>query len=638
MLASIGDTVWLDENGDGIEDPGEPGIGNVTVELWTDPDGNGDVTLDGVLYGTLTTDSTGYYDFLNIPAGNYVVFVTDIHNELDGLGLTTNNLPYPVTVAAGDDYNDADFGYDPGPVSITKQLLPIDELPNTAGIRVAIGEIIEYEVAVTFGPGVQHSAATITDSLDRGLAFMDCDPADITADAGLTTSLPGGFADLCTPQDPPNNLLGNPSISEFPLGSADLEDEGRRLVWDLGDVENTSGVDQTLTIVYRVIVLDIIDSTRGDTLNNDVFWGNEVGHRSAAEVLITEPELDIRKSVSQDEAAPGDLITFRLEIFHTGASNQDAFDAIINDEVEAEFTYVPGSLRFISGQAPTLLDESNAPDLRIVWDTFFDNGVNAVVEFDVIMGNIPPGGSASNTGYIEWSSFPGDRTTPQSPWNVYSTERWYDPPDPINIYGGVSSTAVVTFSTDLAAEAGFGLPQTGFAPAALTTLPLQPDELAYTDLGDIWMEIPSLGVKMPIVGVPFTEEGWVVDYLNGQAGYLEGTAFPTLPGNTAITGHVWNADGTTGIFYNLRDLRYGDRVIIHAYGQQYIYEIRTNEYVRPNNLNVLRHEEYDWVTLITCDGYNETTGDYDWRAVARAVLVTVVSETGAVTVPGSTLP
>jgi len=34
-------------------------------------------------------------------------------------------------------------------------------------------------------------------------------------------------------------------------------------------------------------------------------------------------------------------------------------------------------------------------------------------------------------------------------------------------------------------------------------------------------------------------------------------------------------------------------------------------------------EEYDWVTLITCEFYNPFTGDYLFRRAVRAVLVDV---------------
>ncbi len=55
---SIGDTVFTDLDGDGTQDPGEPGIGNVTVDL-KDPDGN--------LIATTTTQPDGSYEFTQLP-------------------------------------------------------------------------------------------------------------------------------------------------------------------------------------------------------------------------------------------------------------------------------------------------------------------------------------------------------------------------------------------------------------------------------------------------------------------------------------------------------------------------------------------------------------------------------------------
>ncbi|MCJ7626103.1 MAG: sortase [Anaerolineaceae bacterium] len=48
--------------------------------------------------------------------------------------------------------------------------------------------------------------------------------------------------------------------------------------------------------------------------------------------------------------------------------------------------------------------------------------------------------------------------------------------------------------------------------------------------------------------------------------------------------------------------------------------------VRPHDLGVLRHEELDWVTLITCKGYDQTSDLYNWRTVIQAVLVEVREE------------
>ncbi len=170
------------------------------------------------------------------------------------------------------------------------------------------------------------------------------------------------------------------------------------------------------------------------------------------------------------------------------------------------------------------------------------------------------------------------------------------------------------------------LPNTGFAPGQQTILPEQPSSLAYEDYGEMWLEIPSLQQKMTIQGVPKGDNGWDVRWLSRHAGYLEGTAFPTWSGNTGLAGHTVLPDGTPGPFAKLHTLSWGDQVYIHAWGKRYIYEVRENSMVQPNTLKVLKHEELDWVTLITCQGYDEKSGKYRWRRVVRAVLVAVVEE------------
>jgi LPXTG-site transpeptidase (sortase) family protein len=167
------------------------------------------------------------------------------------------------------------------------------------------------------------------------------------------------------------------------------------------------------------------------------------------------------------------------------------------------------------------------------------------------------------------------------------------------------------------------LPSTGFAPRLRTRLPAQPARLAYQDYGSMRLEIPSLGESLAIVGVPKSGDGWDVRWLGEQAGYLEGTAFPTWAGNTGLAGHSTLADGSPGPFAKLGMLRWGDEVIIQGWGQRYVYAVRQNSLVGPGQLGALQHEDLDWVTLITCQGYDELSGKYLWRRVVRAVLVAV---------------
>ena len=166
------------------------------------------------------------------------------------------------------------------------------------------------------------------------------------------------------------------------------------------------------------------------------------------------------------------------------------------------------------------------------------------------------------------------------------------------------------------------LPDTGFAPNRITKLPRQ--SISYADLGDLWLEIPALGVKIPIVGVPQTNGSWDVSWLGGQAGWLNGTAYPTSSGDSILTGHVYDAYGQPGPFMHLNWLWYGQQIIVHAGNVQYVYEVREVLQVAPGAVSsVIKHEDLPWVTLITCRGYNEATDSYKYRVAVRAVLVEV---------------
>jgi len=76
---AIGNLVWSDVNNNGLRDPGELGIGGVTVQLYTSAN-NVAGDEDDVLYsgGTnfTTTSASGLFSFTNIPPGRYVLKVT----------------------------------------------------------------------------------------------------------------------------------------------------------------------------------------------------------------------------------------------------------------------------------------------------------------------------------------------------------------------------------------------------------------------------------------------------------------------------------------------------------------------------------------------------------------------------------
>ncbi len=101
---SIGDTVFFDTSGNGVQDTGEGGIPGIVVELYQ----------AGALRYTTTTDANGHYFFAGLTDGSYVVSVptltgytftgTDADGGMAGLQLNA-------TIAGGASYWDADFGF-----------------------------------------------------------------------------------------------------------------------------------------------------------------------------------------------------------------------------------------------------------------------------------------------------------------------------------------------------------------------------------------------------------------------------------------------------------------------------------------------------------------------------------------------
>ncbi|MFZ2164869.1 MAG: SdrD B-like domain-containing protein, partial [Propionibacteriaceae bacterium] len=93
---SVGDYVWIDNNRNGLQDSGEPGLDNVTVTL---------KDASGAVVGTTTTANGGYYSFQNLVAGAaYSVTFT----LPSGYSWTTQNASADTSNSATTDLKDSD--------------------------------------------------------------------------------------------------------------------------------------------------------------------------------------------------------------------------------------------------------------------------------------------------------------------------------------------------------------------------------------------------------------------------------------------------------------------------------------------------------------------------------------------------
>lgn len=150
------------------------------------------------------------------------------------------------------------------------------------------------------------------------------------------------------------------------------------------------------------------------------------------------------------------------------------------------------------------------------------------------------------------------------------------------------------------------------------------EKVEASDSAALVLDIPRLNKKVEITGVPHVNGEWDIGWLNNQVGYLYGTAYPTWSGNTVLTAHVWNAYNQPGPFFGLKDMKYGEKIFIHAFGKTYEYTVQTNERISSTDIDkVMVTEQKDWVTLLTCETYDEKNQTYAARRIVRAVLTAV---------------
>jgi LPXTG-site transpeptidase (sortase) family protein len=319
------------------------------------------------------------------------------------------------------------------------------------------------------------------------------------------------------------------------------------------------------------------------------------GDQTGGAAQIADPA--VTKYGSPTSATVGSPVVYTLTVGNNG--NVNATNVVLTDTKPAFLDIISITISPNPGLTPVISGNSFTINFGTVTPT--DSYIVTVVTRVNSLGQAPGG---SNN-----ASITSDSTTDRTFNNAASAA--------LQITSATSGGGTV--------RSVRALPETGFAPGVVTDLSHTPHE-AYLSTGDVTLEIPALGIKIPVVGVPLKDGAWNVAWLGNQAGWLQGTAFPSWSGNSLLTSHVYLANGLAGPFVNLNKLKFGDKVIVHAYGQKYTFEVQTNAILEPNDTSAFKHEEKPWLTLVTCKEYDEKSQAYRKRVVVQAVLVSVVAE------------
>ena len=269
-LGSIGDYVWVDVDGDGIQDPDEEGLPGVKVTL-TDEDGN---------VKTTTTDENGKYIFEDLEPGKYEVsfeepadykYAPANQGDDDAKDSDGSDKPVVVELASGENDTTVDCGLVfKGDASI--------QIVKTAGEAadgdvwsIKKGESVKYTYVVTNTGKTPLVDVTVTDDklgevgtvegvlLPGASATLYKTAAKIDADVTNIGTVEG------TPSDEDGTPVSDEKVTDDDDAVVEVSPIGRigDKVWN--DTDKDGIQDEDEMGVYNIPV-ELIDATTGEVI------------------------------------------------------------------------------------------------------------------------------------------------------------------------------------------------------------------------------------------------------------------------------------------------------------------------------------------------------------------------------------
>ncbi|MBD3330858.1 sortase [Candidatus Peregrinibacteria bacterium] len=125
--------------------------------------------------------------------------------------------------------------------------------------------------------------------------------------------------------------------------------------------------------------------------------------------------------------------------------------------------------------------------------------------------------------------------------------------------------------------------------------------------------IPRIDKNVPVINVSsenLLTKDWgalekeIQAALQNGVVHYPGTSIPGEGGNVVITGHSsyfpWDAGRFKDVFALLHDVVIGDKIVVYYNQDKYVYEVSEIKVVLPGDIEVLRQDIGDKLTLLTC--------------------------------------
>ena len=227
---AIGDYVWFDTNGDGVQNSGETGVAGVTVDLLN---AAGTSTL-----AVTTTNASGAYLFTGLAAGTYEVqfiapaadtFTTQTvgtNTGIDSNANGTTGITAPITLTAGQ----TDLTIDAGLVAQGLASITIDKTVSSAA--VVSGGSVSYSYLIT-NTGTQTLTGIQLNDIQNGRQTPGFPVSNASNPSAIPASLAPGASFTYTTVSAPAAIPALPAVSLSGGASA-----GTAAGFSLGDAAN----------------------------------------------------------------------------------------------------------------------------------------------------------------------------------------------------------------------------------------------------------------------------------------------------------------------------------------------------------------------------------------------------------------